>query len=72
MPQLIALMVAGAGLYAGYKWLAKEVGRAAEEMRRATAEMERRASGEPKDLGPLEPDPADGVYRPVEVKSRGT
>jgi hypothetical protein len=60
MPQLIALALVGAGLYAGYKWLSGKA-------RRAVAEAERRAAeaaGAPRDLGVLEWDAAAGVYRP--------
>lgn len=75
MPQLIALALAGAGLYAGYKWLAKEIGKAGAEAERMREAAERRAgsseTGDPnsgtgplKDLGALEWDEAAGVYRP--------
>jgi hypothetical protein len=63
--QLIMLALAGAALYAGYRWLwrparmiAAEVRRAEDEIRRATA----RSST--KDMGRLEYDPRTGVYRP--------
>lgn len=61
MPQLIGWALAGAALYAGYKWLAKG-------LRRARAELGRRGgerTGAPKDLGELEWDAKAGVYRPV-------
>jgi hypothetical protein len=67
MPQLIAVFVAGAGIYAGLKWLSKVLeqqarmaARHAEELRQRSAEKGR----VPKDLGTLEYDPESGVYRP--------
>jgi hypothetical protein len=68
MPQLLVLMAAGAGLYAGYKWLSREVGRAHEAADRAQAELRRNAQGGraagPKDLGELVWDEKAGAYRP--------
>jgi hypothetical protein len=61
MPQLIGLAFVGAGLYAGYKWLSKELRRAREELRHRTSDR----TGLPKDLGPLEWDEKLGVYRPA-------
>ncbi|HRN89090.1 hypothetical protein [Hyphomicrobium sp.] len=55
MPQVIALVVIGAGLYAGYKWVSRTI---AKGQRRG----ERRVT--PKDLGTLEYDAKSGVYRP--------
>ena len=68
MPQLIGLALAGAGLYAGYKWLSKELRRATVGAERAREELRRRASertGMPKDLGALQWDEKSGVYRPA-------
>ncbi len=63
MPQVVALAVLGAGLYAGVRWVSRQVDRIQEEARKAEAELKRRAS-EPKDLGALEYDEGTGVYRP--------
>jgi len=61
MPQFIILAIAGAGLYAGYKLLARQLTSAA----RATEDIKRRASASaPKDLGTLEFDAETNVYRP--------
>jgi hypothetical protein len=67
MPQVIVLVVAGAGLYAGYKWISRVLSDTQESLRRAESEVLRReaaARGGPKDLGTLEYDPQSGVYRP--------
>ncbi len=67
MPQLFVVALAGAGLYAGYKWIAREVYRAVEAAEKAREEVARRTSGAalgPKDLGALEWDAETGVYRP--------
>lgn len=67
MPQAIALLIAGAGLYAGYRWVSREINKAAEAAERVRAEMKTRAAertGGPKDLGRLEWDDAAKVYRP--------
>jgi hypothetical protein len=69
MPQLVVLALIGAGLYAGYKWLSRELRRAAEAAERAREELQRRAAeaaGGPKDLGRLEWDEKAGVYRPAQ------
>lgn len=72
MPHVFALMIAGAGLYAGYKWMSRVVGEAQQAARLREAElreaMTQRAHGAPKDLGTLELDPATGVYRPRQQK----
>lgn len=69
MPQVIALMVAGAGIYSAAKWLSKELSRHAEAARRQAEAMakaaEAAAAGSPKDLGTLEYDADTQVYRPV-------
>jgi len=67
MPQFIVIALAGAGLYAGYRWLSREMQRGAAEAMRAHEEIARRAAdatGRPRDLGTLEWDEAAGVYRP--------
>ena len=66
MPQVIALAIAGAGLFAGYKWLSREVRRALDKME-AEEELQRAPAkaAVPKDLGTLEWDQETGVYRPI-------
>jgi hypothetical protein len=67
MPQLIAVFVAGAGIYAGLKWLSRTLESHARVAARQAEELRRRAekSGRvPKDLGTLELDPESGVYKP--------
>lgn len=67
MPQVIALVLAGAGLYAGYRWVSREVRRALAAAEEAQEELRTRAakvSGMSKDLGSLEWDEETGVYRP--------
>lgn len=69
MPQVIALVLAGAGLYAGYRWISREIGGALTAASEAQEELRSQAanvSGVPKDLGTLEWDEAAGVYRPSE------
>lgn len=63
MPQLIVLTVIGAGAVAGYRWLSRQMRATAladEQSRRATEQ----ATLRPKDLGQLEWDAENGVYRP--------
>ena len=67
MPQILLLIAAGAGLYSGYKWVAREVARATDAAARADQEVRRRTSHDspaPKDLGSLEWDEEAGAYRP--------
>lgn len=67
MPQLIALVLAGAGLYAGYRWISREIGRALSAAREGQEELRNpvlNVRPAPKDLGNLEWDEAAGVYRP--------
>jgi len=67
MPQVIALLLAGAGAYAGYRWVSREVRRALATAQKAEEGLRRQAanvSGAPKDLGSLEWDAEAGVYRP--------
>jgi hypothetical protein len=69
MPQVVALMLAGAGLYAGYRWIARQLTQAAAEAARAQEEIARRAAeaaGAPRDLGALEWDEKSGVYKPID------
>ncbi len=71
MPQLVGLMVVGAGLYAAYKAIGRiaqqvsaQMARADEELNRQTAEVR---IGE-KDLGALEWDEVQQVYRPKRLR----
>ncbi len=66
MPQVVAAVLIGAGIAAGFKWIAKEMARAADEARVAHEKMSGRNVGTaPKDLGALEWDAKSGVYRPA-------
>ena len=66
MPQVIALALLGAGLYAGYRWFRRTAREIGAEMQRGEEELGQRATGRiEKNLGALEYDPASGVYRPV-------
>jgi hypothetical protein len=68
MPQLVAVAIAGAAVYAGLKWFARTLERHALEARRQADEMQRRtteAARVPKDLGALEYDAEAQVYRPA-------
>lgn len=66
MPQLVGLMVVGAGLYAAYRALGRVAQRMSAEVARAEDELRRRASAGAleKDLGALEWDEVQQVYRP--------
>jgi hypothetical protein len=66
VPHVIALALLGAGVYAGYRWLARAASDIGAEMRRSEAELGKKAPGRiEKDLGALEYDPSSGVYRPA-------
>jgi len=70
MPQLVGLVVVGAGLFAAYKALARMVQRVSVDTIRAEEELRRRAAGAgaiEKDLGALEWDEAQKVYRPKRI-----
>ncbi len=71
MPQLIGLVILGAGLVAGFKALRLVADRFSDELNRTTAESRQTAetAGSQdavavKDLGALEFDPISGVYKP--------
>jgi hypothetical protein len=65
MPQVIALALLGAGIYAGYRWFTRAARQMALEMQRAEEEPRQGPAGRnEKNLGALEYDPAAGVYRP--------
>jgi hypothetical protein len=66
MPQVIALGLLGAGLYAGYRWLTRAAREIAAHVQPAEEAVRQEAAGRiEKNLGALEYDPASGVYRPV-------
>ena len=70
MPQLVGLVVVGAGLYAAYKALGRMAQRVSVEVSRAEEELRRRATAAgaiEKDLGALEWDDAQQVYRPKRI-----
>ena len=64
MPQVLLLIAVGAGLLLARRFLRKEQGRIAAELRAAKEAMTRR---EPDHAVPLERDPATGVYRPRQM-----
>lgn len=67
MPQLLALALLGAGVAAGYRWVAgriDEARAAAEAAEAAIRRSGKSADDEPRDLGSLEWDASNGVYRP--------
>ena len=66
MPQVIALALLGAGLYAGYRWLTRTTHEIAAPMQGAEEELRQEAASRiEKNLGALEYDPSSGVYRPA-------
>lgn len=65
MPYVVVPVLVAAGLFAGARWLARELSRQAEETARMAEELQRRAAPvRIKDLGALEYDPTSQVYRP--------
>lgn len=60
MPHVFALVIAGAGLYAGLKWVSRLVAGTADK----PTPMKSAPRQAPKDLGTLDLDPQSGVYRP--------
>ena len=64
MPQLIALALVGAGIYAAGRMLGRAFGQLANELKRAEAAARAGRTGEPKDLGKLVFDPQTGTYMP--------
>lgn len=63
MPHVLALVVAGAGIYAGLKFLAR-LGREAAAQARSGNRAAASGGRATKDLGQLDRDPSTGVYRP--------
>lgn len=62
MPQLILIILAGAGLWAGYKWVRKEQDRVKEQLKAAEAELKKR---EENAMPKLRQNPETGVYEPT-------
>lgn len=64
----VGVMIAGAGIgaaiYAGYRWLSREIMKRAAEVQREARQRQQRTAEAPKDLGALEWDDRAGVYRP--------
>lgn len=56
MPQLVAIAVAGAALWAGYRWLARETRSVKDAMRAAEEELRRRAAEAGETTGHREAD----------------
>ena len=70
MPQLVGLVIVGAGLYAAFKALGRMAQRVSVEVGRAEEELRRRAAAAgaiEKDLGALEWDETQQVYRPKQI-----
>ena len=71
MPQLVGLVVVGAGLYAAYKAIGRIAQQVTEQMARAEDELSRRPAEvrvAEKDLGVLEWDEVQQVYRPKRLR----
>jgi hypothetical protein len=67
MPQVIALALLGAGLYAGYRWFTRTTREIAAPIEGAEEELRQEAASRiEKNLGALEYDPSSGVYRPAQ------
>jgi len=61
MPPVIAILAAGATLYAGARWARRELLEL--EKRQRQADLSRRGSAA-RSVGKLSQDPESGVYRP--------
>lgn len=64
MPQILALVLAGAGIYAGLKWLKSTADRARAADARAREAAERQGAKGAQPAETLELDPKSGVYKP--------
>jgi hypothetical protein len=67
MPHVFGAVLIAAGVFAGARWLARTIAEQAQEAARVAEELQRRAARVPrpvKDLGALEYDASDKVYRP--------
>lgn len=63
MPQIIVVLLAGTGIWAGYKWLRKEQRRVKASLRDAEDELRRR---DEKSISTLKQDPKTGIYGPAD------
>lgn len=64
MPPFLPVILAGAAMYATYKWVQRQVAEQAAEAKRAAEQSARRAAVAPRDLGDLEYDTSAGAYVP--------
>jgi hypothetical protein len=69
MPQLIGLVIVGAGIWAGVKALQRLAEHVTDSRPAPEAATVERAE---KDLGRLVLDPESGVYRPIERGGQGS
>ncbi len=67
MPQIVGLALIGAGLFAGYKFVRTALQRMSEAPNRAAEDGDpaNRTAGGTKDLGALEYDSEQNVYKPA-------
>lgn len=74
MPQLIGLVIVGAGIWAGVKAIQLVAERFSATATSAPSEQDEGASARAgvveRDLGRLEADPRTGIYRPVDGTDR--
>lgn len=69
MPPLIAVLIAGAGLYGCYRALSSMLGADGDNSSaRGPRDVNSTTDGE-QDMGRLEPDPVTGIYRPTTAAS---
>ena len=71
MPQLFGLMVVGAGLYTAYRAFGRIAQQVSDQLARADADLNRRTADvriPEKDLGALEWDDVQQVYRPKRLR----
>lgn len=59
MPHLILLLLAGAGIWGGYRWYSKEQERVREALKQAEHELRKR---DENSIPTLKRDPETGVY----------
>ena len=61
MPHLLLVLLAGAGVWVGYRWYRKEQARVREALGQAEEELRRR---DENTIPTLKRDPETGVYKP--------
>lgn len=64
MPHLVLFVIAGAGLYAGYRILISKIDRSDASQQTAHVKKQSTPTPGPRDLGALVWDEKDRVYRP--------